>query len=53
MGFKYNLHLKHKKWFETLDLEVEMAISNLDVTQQNYYRHAVVTNIKKLARETI
>lgn len=40
-GLKYSLHHKHKKWIETLALEAETAISQLDVMEQNYYRHSV------------
>jgi hypothetical protein len=47
-GLKYNLHYRRKNWLETLALEVETAISNLDITEQQYYRHAVAINIKKI-----
>jgi hypothetical protein len=33
---------------ETLALEAVTAISNLDITEQNYHRNAVVKNIKTL-----
>jgi hypothetical protein len=37
-GLKYNLHHKNKKkWIETLALEAEIVISNLDIAEQNYY----------------
>jgi hypothetical protein len=49
-GLKYNLHHKHKKWIETLALEAETAISQLDATEQNYYRHAVAENLKNMGR---
>jgi hypothetical protein len=35
------LHHKNKEWIETLALEAETAINNLDITEQNYYRQAV------------
>jgi hypothetical protein len=38
---KCNLHHKHRTWIETLVLEAETAVSNLDITEQNYYRPAV------------
>jgi hypothetical protein len=50
-GLKYNLHHKHKKWIETLALEAEATISNLDVTEQNFYRHMVVINIKNVSNK--
>jgi hypothetical protein len=48
-GLKYNLHHKHNKWIETLAFEAETAISNPDVTEQNYYRHTVARNIKNIS----
>jgi hypothetical protein len=33
---------------ETLALETVIAISNLNVTERNYHRNAVVKNIKTL-----
>jgi hypothetical protein len=36
---------------ETVALEAETAISNLDVTEQNYYRYAVAGNIKNISRK--
>jgi hypothetical protein len=39
------MHHKHNKWTETLALETQKAISNLDITEQNYYGHAVAINI--------
>jgi hypothetical protein len=46
---KYNLHHKYRKCIETLALEAETAISNLDMTEQNYYRHAVARKIKDIS----
>jgi hypothetical protein len=46
---KYDLHHNHNKWSETLALEAETAISSLDVTEQNYYRHRVARNIKNIS----
>jgi hypothetical protein len=45
--------LRHKcrKWIETLALEAETAVSNLDVTEQNYYRLAVARNIKDISQK--
>jgi hypothetical protein len=45
------LHYKRKNWIETLALEAETAISNLDITDQQYYRQAVTKNIKKLNQQ--
>jgi hypothetical protein len=50
-GLKYNLHHKHKKWIETLAHEAEIAISNLDVIEQNYYRHTVAININNISHK--
>jgi cyclopropane fatty-acyl-phospholipid synthase-like methyltransferase len=51
---KYNLlskGLKYKntqrKWIETIALEAEKAISQLDATEQNYYRHAIAKILKR------
>jgi CRISPR/Cas system-associated endonuclease Cas1 len=33
-GLQYNLHHKQKNWIETLGLEAETAISNLDPAEQ-------------------
>jgi hypothetical protein len=45
-GLKYNLHYKNKKWIETLALEEETSISNLEVTEQDNYRHLIPKEIK-------
>jgi hypothetical protein len=50
-GLKYNLHYKRKNWLQTLALEAETAVSNLDITEQQYYRHAVAINIKNINRQ--
>jgi hypothetical protein len=49
-GLKYNLHHKNKKWIETLALEAETAITNLDVSKQNYYRHIVAIEIEQIKK---
>jgi hypothetical protein len=36
----------------TLALEAETAISNLHITEQNYYRHAVAKKIKDINRNS-
>jgi hypothetical protein len=46
-GLKYNLHYKSKNWIETLALEAQTAISDLEITEQNYYRHAVAREKQK------
>jgi hypothetical protein len=50
-GLKYNLHYKQKNWVETLSLEAETAISNLEIKEQQYYRHAVVKVITRITQE--
>jgi hypothetical protein len=47
-GLKYNLHHKNKKWIETLPLEAETAINNLDIKEQNYYRHVVAKKLTEV-----
>jgi 2-succinyl-5-enolpyruvyl-6-hydroxy-3-cyclohexene-1-carboxylate synthase len=49
-GMKYNLQQKPKNWIETLAIEAETAISQLDFTIQNYYRHSVAINLSKLIK---
>jgi hypothetical protein len=44
------LHYESKKWIETLALVAETAISNLDTTEQNCYRHAVARKLKDISR---
>jgi hypothetical protein len=44
------LHHKNEKWIETLALEAETAINNLEITEQNYYRHVVSRKIKDIYR---
>jgi hypothetical protein len=41
---KYNLHYKEKNWLEKLVLEGETAISKIDITEQQYYRHGRENN---------
>jgi hypothetical protein len=36
---------------ETLALEDETAISNPDIREQNYYRHAVARNMKDISQK--
>jgi hypothetical protein len=43
-GLKYNLHYKQKKWLETLALEAKTAISKINATEQQYYRHGRKNN---------
>jgi hypothetical protein len=47
-GLKYNLHYKQKNWLETLELEAETAISKMNATEQQYYKHMVTKTIKKI-----
>jgi hypothetical protein len=39
-------------WIETLALEAETAISNLEISEQQYYRHAVAKTITKITQDT-
>jgi hypothetical protein len=48
---KCNLHHIKRKWIEILALEAQTAISNVDIREQNYYRHAVARNIKDVSRK--
>jgi hypothetical protein len=50
---KINLHHKDKKWIETLALEAETAMSQLDVMEQSYYTHVVAKTYKTLASAII
>jgi hypothetical protein len=50
-GLKYNLCYKQENWKEILSLEAETAISNLDITEQQYYRHTVVKAITRITQE--
>jgi hypothetical protein len=53
-GLKYNLHqTNNKKRIETLALEAETAINSLNITEQNYYRHAVVKKLKEINKTKI
>jgi hypothetical protein len=44
------MHHKNKKWIETLALEAETAISNFNITEQNYCRYTVARKIKDIKR---
>jgi hypothetical protein len=48
---KYNLHCKQKDRIETLALEAETAISNLDIREENYYRQIVAKNLRNIELE--
>jgi hypothetical protein len=41
---KNNLHYKQKNWLETLALEAKTAISKINITEQQYYRHGRENN---------
>jgi hypothetical protein len=47
---KYNLRQTPKNWIETLAIETETAVSQLDFPMQNNYRHAVAINLNKLIK---
>jgi hypothetical protein len=47
-GLKYNLQYKQKNWLETLPLEAETAISKINATEQQYYRHMIAKTIKRI-----
>jgi hypothetical protein len=50
-GLKYNLNHECKNEIETLSFETETAINNLDLKEQNYYRHAVTINMKNISQK--
>jgi hypothetical protein len=43
-GLQYNLHHKQKNWIET-------ALNNLDIAEQQYYRHAVGKTLIKITQK--
>jgi predicted transcriptional regulator len=49
----YNVYQKQKKknYIKTLAIEAETAVSQLDLSKQNYYRHAVAINLNKLIKK--
>jgi hypothetical protein len=50
-GLQYNLHHKQKNWIETLGLEAETAINNLDPAEKQYFRHAVAKTFIKITQK--
>jgi hypothetical protein len=42
---KYSLHKKPKKWTATLATESEKVISQSELPNQNYYRHAIAMTL--------
>jgi hypothetical protein len=42
------LHYKQKNSLETLAFEAETAVSKINATEQQYYRHMVTKTIKKI-----
>jgi hypothetical protein len=49
-GPNYNLHHTSRKWIETLAVEAETAINNIEETKQNHLRHMVANTIKVIAK---
>ena len=47
-GLKYNLDHKHRHWINNLALEAENAVTLLPVGDQEFTRHQVARNIRKL-----
>ena len=47
-GLKYNLHHKPKHWIKDLGLEAECAITLLPPEEQEYTRHQLAKQLKKL-----
>jgi hypothetical protein len=45
------LHHKCRKWIETLALQAEIAVSNSDITEQNYYRLAFTRKINDISQK--
>jgi hypothetical protein len=40
-GLQYSLHFKHKTWIETSVLEAETAVSEVNITDQEYTKQLV------------
>jgi hypothetical protein len=49
-GPNYNLHYTSRKWIETLAIEAETAISNVEENKQNHLRHVVANAIKAIIK---
>ena len=47
-GLAYNLHLRHRNWISTLNLEAEKAINKVLLSEQAPIRFQVTKNIQKL-----
>jgi len=47
-GLKYNLDHKHRYWINNLALEAENAVTLLPPREQEYTRHQIARNIRKL-----
>ena len=50
-GLKYNLGSKQKRWINNLAMEAKTAIMMLPPGQQDYIRHQVAKNIKRLYQQ--
>jgi len=50
-GLIYNLGKKHKQWISNLAMEAETAITLQPPGEQDYVRHQVAKNIKKLYQQ--
>jgi hypothetical protein len=47
-GLKYNLHYKWKDWIQTLAIEVEITINQLNPNEQAYMRQNVTNKLQTL-----
>jgi hypothetical protein len=52
-GLKYDSQCKQKDRLETLALEAESDISQLDIIEQQHDRHIVAKQLERLTRKTI
>jgi hypothetical protein len=50
-GLKYNLDHKHKQWINNLALEAENAVTLLPPEEQEYTRHQIAKNTRKLVSQ--
>jgi hypothetical protein len=50
-GLKYNLNHKCKQWISNIAFEAEAAVSILPPKEQEYVRHQIAKNLKKLYQQ--
>jgi hypothetical protein len=49
-GLKYNLHHKKRNWIETLAIEAETAITQINQEEQAYMRQCVSNKLQKIIK---